>query len=261
MHQYPSFPAFLLSLMLALTACGEDSSNKAPHLELFGSQNKSFSIAPGDLDVSCRKKPCTSVAAGCKCSCKCVSCTTDVTCKTGCINDCDTMCKNACLDKSGCGSFASASGDCPAKKTECLYGAFEFKAETDMGKDKGKYFRFTVADFDPNKSKSYDLKHNFTSVFNTLEVGFDNANKKSATDKDYKYVFYTERRADDQKTSYSSQCSIEITPKSSESATTYSGILYCTMLWADSISQDYAKTSNLNAYVDLWGRYSCSVRK
>ena len=250
-----------LLLLATWTGCGEGSSTKIPHVELFGAQNKSFGIAPGELDVSCRKKPCTSVASGCNCSCICVGCTTDVTCKTGCINDCDTMCQNACLDKAGCGKFASSSGTCPAKKTECLYGAFEFAAETDMGKDKGKYFRFTVADFDPNKSKTYDLKHDFNSVFNSVSVGFENSNKKATTDNDFKYVYYTERRADDPSKTYPSQCSIEITPKTTDNATTYSGSLYCTMLWADSISHDYAKGSNLNVYVDLWGRYSCTIRK
>ncbi len=247
-----------LALAVALAACGDGSTNKTPHVELFGSQNKTFSVAPGDLDVTCRKKPCTSVAAGCACTCKCETCDTSVTCKTGCISTCDTMCQNACLDKSGCGKFVSSSGDCPAKKTECLYGAFEFKAETDAGKDTGKYLRFTVADFDPKKTKTYDLKHNFNSVFNSLEVGFPN---DKTSGKNFKYVFYTERRADDQKKTYPSQCSIEIAPKATESSTVYSGILYCTMLWADSTSSDYAKGSNLNAFVDLWGRYSCTVRK
>ncbi len=254
-------PLMTLLLAAALFACGGDSGNKDPHVQVFGSQNKTFSIAPGDLDVTCKKKPCSTVAAGCKCSCQCVSCTTDVTCKTGCISSCDTMCKNACLDKAGCGNFGSSSGDCPAKKTECLYGAFEFAAETDMGKDKGKYLRFTVADFDPNNSKTYNLTHDFNTVFNNLEIGFENTNKKTTADKDFKYVYYTERRADDQKKSYPSQCSIEITPKKIERGTTYSGILYCTMLWADHNSHDYAKGSNLNAFVDMWGRYSCTIRK
>ena len=263
MNDRPLLFLHLLIFLMAITVagCGDDSGNKDPHVELFGSQSTTFGIAAGDLDVSCKKKPCSTVAAGCKCSCKCASCTTEVNCKTGCISSCDTMCQNACLDKSGCGDFGSSSGDCPAKKTECLYGAFEFAAETDMGKDKGKYFRFTVADFDPNKSKTYDLKHDFNSVFNSVSVGFENSNKKATTDNDFKYVYYTERRADDPSKTYPSQCSIEITPKTTDNATTYSGSLYCTMLWADSISHDYAKGSNLNVYVDLWGRYSCTIRK
>ena len=252
---------YVLFVSLTAAACGSDSSgNTDSRVELFGSQSTSFSIAPGDLDVSCRKKPCTSVAAGCACICTCDSCSTSINCKTGCINDCETMCRNACLDKS-CGQYKKSTGDCPAKKTECLHGAFEFTAEADPGKDNGKYFRFTVADFDPKQTKTYDLKHDFNTVFNELSVGFPNENKKSTTDKDYKYVYYTERRADDQTKIYPSQCSIEISPEETDKQTTYSGALYCTMLWADSKSQDYAKGSNLNAFVDLWGHYSCTIRK
>lgn len=250
----------LLLLTAALAACGDSSSGRTdPHVEVFGSQNKSFSLALGGLDISCRKKPCTSVAANCSCSCKCESCTTVKKCTTGCFNTCETMCTTACFDKPSCGKYVSSTGDCPAKKKECLYGAFEFAAETDPGKDTGKYFRFTVADFDPKNAKTYDLTYNTNEVFNQVTLGFPNENRTKATDKDFKYVYFQALRSDDKKT-YRTNCSIEINPRTVTGGVNYSGTLYCTMLWADFASHDFSN-GTLNAFVDLWGRYTCTVKE
>jgi hypothetical protein len=251
----------LLLAVAATAGCGGGSEGwGTPKIEVFGAQTKTLDIS-GDspLEISCTKRNCTPVAGGCNCTCTCTGCTKPHKCTIGCINDCSTLCRNVCTDDPTCGTYVSSTGDCPSKATTCEGSSLEYRAETIAGKDSGSYFRFSIAEFDPKASKTYEMKHDFNNIHNNVVVGFPNDNKQ-AGDKDFKYELGSEQKSDT--VTYRSHCNITINPEDGVDSVTYSGPIWCTMLWAAGASQDYLKgEGGSNVYVDIWGYYSCKAQK
>jgi hypothetical protein len=128
---------------------------------------------------------------------------------------------------------------------------FEYEAATVLGSETGTYLRFTLADY--TGPKEYLLEYEIAKAKHKIAVGLP---APEGGGKDYRYTFFQHLRPDLNEV-YRSRCRISLAAEEGTTKTRFTGMLSCSMLFADYNSRDNNSSGLLNAFVDLWAKLEC----